>query len=239
VTTSSKLSLQDRQRVDQFVHSYNAIDSELRRRLRKTKKIKFIDLVSEFEKSGGDKNDAECLRRAATLRNFIVHEPQNADDICAIPTARMVETIGAVSNRLLNPEKVVPRFARKVETVSPDHTLASVLKIIARRDFSQFPVYSGTKFKGLLTENGLTRWLAKHVSTTLSLVELEEVFVGQLLREEEQRRNHEFIKREHRTEEVRLIFRQNSLLEAALITKTGNRREPLDGIITRWDIIHS
>ena len=239
VNKNIKKSASDPERVDEFVLYYNAVDSELRHRLGKAKKTSFTDLVAEFERLGCDKKDVECLRRAAAIRNFIVHEPKENDDFCAIPTTRMLERLADVSQRLLNPETVVPRFAKKVEIVSPNDTLVSVLKMIDHRDFSQFPVYSETRFKGLLTENGLTRWLAKHVTTALSLVDLEEVFVGELLREEEQRQNYQFINRKFLTEAVRVMFRQDPLLEAALITKTGNRGEPLEGIVTRWDIVHS
>ena len=36
-------------------------------------------------------------------------------------------------------------------------------------------LYDGKTFKGLLTENGITRWLAHYVSDELAIVDLDEV----------------------------------------------------------------
>jgi predicted transcriptional regulator len=232
-----KVPRRDRQRVDEFVRCYNEIDAELRRLLHKTKKTSFADLVAEFERTGCARKDADCLRRVAGLRNFIVHEPKKDDDFCAVPTELMLAELVAISQRLLAPDRVTPRFAKRVETVSPGDTLSRVLRQIARRDFSQFPVYASRRFKGLLTENGITRWLAKHVERTLSLVDVDEVFVSELLREEEQRNNCAFIHPDLTTDALRSMFRDQDMLEAVLITENGQRTESPLGIVTRWDML--
>jgi predicted transcriptional regulator len=61
--------------------------------------------------------------------------------------------------------------------------------LIKKHDYSQFPIYDEDEFVGLLTENGITRWLAKHVTQVLSLVDFEEIPVSALLQEEEMREN--------------------------------------------------
>jgi CBS domain-containing protein len=228
---------QDRIRQEAFVHAYNAIDFELRRQLGKTRATKFTDLVSEYESRGGSKEDAESLRLAAALRNFVVHEPKKPADFCAIPTGQMLDRLASVLDRLQNPERVIPRFGREVEVVAPTDTLQAVLTKIHSRDFSQFPVYAGSRFKGLLTENGLTRWLARHVVNKISLIDFEEVYVDQLLHEEEQRENYRFIDAGFTVEDARTIFRDRPLIEAALITAAGKRTEALQGIVTRWDVV--
>ena len=76
-----KVPRRDRRRVDEFVRCYNEIDAELRRLLRKTKKISFVDLVAEFERSGCTRKDTDLLRRVAGLRNFIIHEPRERTTI--------------------------------------------------------------------------------------------------------------------------------------------------------------
>ena len=232
-----KVPRRDRRRVDEFVRCYNEIDAELRRLLRKTKKISFVDLVAEFERSGCTRKDTDLLRRVAGLRNFIIHEPKKDDDFCAVPTELMLADLLAFSQRLLAPERVIPRFAKRVETVSPSDSLSHVLHRIAHRDFSQFPVDSNRRFMGLLTENGITRWLAKHIQRALSLVELDEVFVAELLREEEQRNNCAFIGPDVAVDAARSMFREEETLEAVLITENGQRSESPLGILTRWDML--
>ena len=90
---------------------------------------------------------------------------------------------------------------------------------------------------GLLTENGITRWLAKHIQRALSLVELDEVFVAELLREEEQRNNCAFIGPDVAVDAARSMFREEETLEAVLITENGQRSESPLGILTRWDML--
>jgi hypothetical protein len=98
-------------------------------------------------------------------------------------------------------------------------------------------VYSNNRFKGLLTENGITRWLAKHVERADSLVDVNDVFVSELLREEEQRDNCSFVSRDLETEILRIMFRDLEILEAVLITENGQRTEIPLGIATRWDML--
>jgi predicted transcriptional regulator len=138
----------------------------------------------------------------------------------------------------VNPARAIPTFQRKVEKVSVHDNLARVLRIVRERDYSQFPAYEAEKFCGLLTENGITRWLAHHVATELSLVELEDITVKLVLRIEEKRKNYHFIPRDTRVDDVKGLFASHELLEAVLITAGGKESEALLGIVTRWDIIH-
>jgi len=89
----------------------------------------------------------------------------------------------------------------------------------------------------LLTENGITRWLAHHVSAGLSLVDLEEDFVQEVLRKEEVRENYVFVPRNETVDKIKDLFASYDLLEAVLITEKGNKIEKLMGIATRWDIL--
>jgi len=99
-------------------------------------------------------------------------------------------------------------------------------------------VYDDKQFHGLLTENGVTRWLAHHVVRTLSLVELDDIPVGKVLQNEEERKNHQFVSRDMRVDDVSALFAKQTLLEAVLITASGKQTEKLLGIATRWDILH-
>jgi predicted transcriptional regulator len=122
--------------------------------------------------------------------------------------------------------------------VSTQDTLARVLKVINERDYSQFPVYKGDEFRGLLTENGITRWLAHHVVDTLSLVELDDIYIEDVLRSEEERKNYQFVPRSMLVDDVSASFASEASLEAVLITSNGKHTEKLLGIVTRWDILH-
>jgi predicted transcriptional regulator len=234
---ASEITEAQRELVQSFLATYNALDAEFRNKLALGREVSFSRVLSDFSVKHPRRLDFEFVRTANELRNLLVHEPKRPYDYVAIPTATMVTKLKNVCDQILNPERVWPKFSKKVETVAPTNSLAQVLREIARREFSQFPIYTEKKFDGLLTENGITRWLAHHVTSKLSIIELEDVLVGQVIPEEEKRRNWQFVSREETVDAVRELFTEEEFLEAVLITQSGNERESLLGIITRWDII--
>ena len=90
---------------------------------------------------------------------------------------------------------------------------------------------------GLLTENGITRWLAHHVDTKFSTVELDDVPVKAVLQNEEMLKTCCFVAGDIRVDDVSALFASHGELEAVLITTQGKESEPLLGIATRWDIL--
>jgi len=233
-----RLSQQEHDLIERFEAAYNRIDGRLRRALTKKKRISFIQVVTDYARNKRFwTDDAEFLKVIGKLRNVIIHEKTQPYKYLAVPTPTMVDELESILYRLTNPELAIPRFQKEVETVSIKDPLSNVLRKISYRDYSQFPVYDGQRFKGLLTENGITRWLAYHVSSKLSLVELEEVFVDQILRNEEQRENYIFVNRNKTVNEIKELFAGKELLEAVLITESGSKNQELLGIATRWDML--
>ena len=233
---AEQIAQEQRDLIEDFLAKFNTLDAEFRRQLGLGRKIPFSKVLTEFSSKPRYWVDLQFLRTVNDLRNLLVHEPKRSYDYPAVPTSSMLMKLGAVCDRLLHPERVIPKFARKVETVSPRDSLADVLRRIASRDFSQFPIY-GESFDGLLTENGITRWLAHHVTVEISMVELDEVFVRDIIPEEKKRPNWYFVSREETVDTVCDLFAEKELLEAVLITQSGHPRESLLGIATRWDII--
>jgi predicted transcriptional regulator len=233
------LSPEEQDQIERFEAAYNAIDRHLRRTLNKDNYVSFAQLIREFSEAGRLwRTDAEALKTLADLRNVLVHEKTKPRHYLAIPTPLVVAQIEQIRDRILHPELVIPKFQKEVEIVSQDDSLATVLKRISQKDYSQFPVYDGATFKGLLTENGITRWLAHYVSDELAMVDLDEVPVKHVLKQEEKRPNSIFISRNMEVDKVKALFAEHELLEAVVITQNGKRSEKLLGIATRWDVIH-
>ena len=214
--------------IEQFLHAALGIEEH----------ETFTQLVNNYAKSHAGWGDAELLKRIAKIRNVIVHDKTEPFHYPVVPTRAINEKLRKCKERLITPARALPTFERTVEKISMNDTLTRVLKTINHRDYSQFPVYEDKRFLGMLTENGVTRWLARHVVTTLSLVELDEIFVLHVLQSEEARNNHQFVAGDMRVDEVTALFARQTLLEAVLITATGKHTEDLLGIATRWDILH-
>lgn len=238
VLQSWEMTAEQRDMWERFQAAYNSIDRCLRKQLGSAPAQSFFSVVKEYERTRRFGSDGDYLRMAADLRNVLIHQKTKPYLQLAIPTKPVVERLETIGERLTNPPKLLPRFQRRVEILDPHVSLGHVLRLIAQRDYSQFPVYEGDRFRGLLTENGITRWLARHVTRELSLVDLDEVPVKQVLPEEEKRPNCLFVARDRTVDEAKMHFREKELLEAVLITQTGNRAEQPMGIATRWDLLH-
>jgi predicted transcriptional regulator len=238
VFVNDKLSKKNRDLFDRFETSYNSIDRHLRKVLKVGRDISFSRVVSEFEKKNrAFSNDADYLKMIKDLRNVLVHEKCKPIKYLAIPTVSVVERLESIYNKLIHPKLAIPTFQKMVDTLSHGDSLANVLKLIADKDFSQFPVYENGNFRGVLTESGITRWLAHYVLNELSLVELEDIPVKTVLEMEEKRSNFIFISRDISIDNIKENFSNRELLEVVLITESGKKTENLMGIVTRWDIL--
>jgi predicted transcriptional regulator len=181
--------------------------------------------------------DIEQALEFTEIRNFLAHRHAGPGRFAATPTWETVRRIERAAGDCQSPKLAVPTFAREVTTVDTDSTLSDVLKQIAVSDFSQFPVYRRTEFAGLLTENGITRWIAGRARDAQVTLDTSAVSVRQLLRQETTQRAVTFMRTDAEVGEVVVAFRKNPLLEAVLFTNDGARNRPLLGIATQWDVI--
>lgn len=232
--------------IERFITAYNAIDNHLQNTLHSGHTNSFRSSVDLYAKRHRGWKDADLLRLVAGLRNLLVHERVEPYEYPCVPIEKLVVRLEAARDRLLHPQRVIPRFERKVVTVKSGDSLAYVLRLIHDMKITHFPVYESadkkSHFAGVLTENGITRWLAEHIASEMSLVDLEQEPVAEVLAREEgyfaKRRNYEFAPRDARAEDMVQRFHDNTYLESVLITATGDAHEKLLGIVTRWDVLN-
>ncbi len=222
--------------IERFISAYNAIEQYFRRVLGASEDDTFTSLVRDYS-TRYPRTDERRLRQYATLRNAVTHGRTKAYAYLSVPLPIVVDDIEAIRDQLLNPPRVIPRFQKEVRTVKSTDTLSDVLALVESLEYSQFPVYDDGQYRGLLTENGITRWLAHHSTTEMTLVELQEVNVKALLRKEEKRPNYAFVSTKATAEETMDKFAANPFLEAVIITDSGQKEGKLIGIITRWDAV--
>ncbi len=180
--------------------------------------------------------DAEDLLVLAELRNFIVHNVDDRLGYVALPTEEALRRMEEIRDSLLDPERVFPRYRRKVVTLSPDAPLTEALRIMRSESFSQIPVYGREGFAGLLTENGVVRWLALRIGEGCT-ADLSKARVGEVLKEEEEMEKLAFCGRGTRLDEVVYLFSEQPALEAVLITEHGRKGEKPLGMMTRYDVL--
>ena len=229
--------------IERFLVAFNALDSHLQRVLGNESPNSFRSAVDLYARRHKWWRDAELLRTCAGLRNILVHDKFEPYEYPCVPTEALVTRLEAARDRLLHPQRAIPKFGRDVVTVQNSDSLAHVLRLVHSLKYSHFPVYeyskSTAKFRGVLTENGITRWLAQHSAQDDSLIDLADEPVSAVLLLEEKRHNYEFAEQQARVEEILYRFHENTYLEAVLLTAHGHENEKLVGIVTRWDALQA
>lgn len=225
---------------DTFLSAYNRIDQHLNRWKETEDYIPFASLVNYFSKRNAVvKRFQNDLLEFAELRNAIVHNRVMPNYIIAEPHEKTVEHILNIEAELTRPKLVIPAFSRYVQTFHLDDTLASLLAIVKEKEFSQFPVYGNSGFKGLLTPRGITQWLSSHINE--EHLNLNGTTIGEVLAVEVRKDHYKFINRITTVHQAVDMMKGNPSSsfrpEAILITENGTPDEKLLGIITPHHII--
>lgn len=182
---------------------------------------------------------ADSLRLLADIRNLLTHNRTSTHGYPVAITGRSLDELREIHRRLSEPEEVVARFRRPVDTVNPDDTLASVLVRAFEKGYSQFPVLNEGRFVGLITEHEISRWLGRSVPTTAVNVDLSAVTVEEVVREKDSFSENTpifgFARLDAPVEQVMTRFLRHPMLEVILLTISGNGSSPIEGIVTQWD----
>lgn len=127
--------------------------------------------------------------------------------------------------------------------MTPQTGLCEMLSLVSKHKFSQFPVFDNGEFKGMITENGVTNFIAnKNIEGGIIF---EEETVADIIESEKNIEEHnnayEILYIEDELYRVRDSFANvESMTKYVLISKSGNRvlrnQEDLIGIFTVADI---
>ncbi|MFD1040518.1 CBS domain-containing protein [Virgibacillus byunsanensis] len=223
---------------EKFLTTFTRIEKELKSMMSHEDAgfSRMVKILRDY--NGIVKRYGDDLLEFAALRNAIVHNKIDMSYAIAEPHDSVVKRIEDIERELTQPEEVVPLFARKVYTFQETETLSSLLRVVHEKAFSKFPIYNGEDFKGLITQKGITNWIASNVET--DELPTMETTLSEVLRFEE-RGNYKFIKSNTAVLEAVAFFREQIgrgiRLEALLITSNGQSTEKPAGIITAWDIL--
>ena len=212
------------ERADTFLAHFNRIEKWMRERLNNPVNMGFSEMTRRLSRKekGQIAQFEEDLLQMAQLRNAIVHERIADDFVIAEPNEWAVQRIETIEQALTKPEKVVPKFAKRVTAFEITTSLETLLTIIAKKQYSQFPIYEKGVFKGLITVRGIG-----HIANRT---------VRELLASNYKRSNYQFVSIEATVFEVEQMFREQPRLEAVLISKSGHPNGELVGIVRPRDL---
>lgn len=178
------------------------------------------------------------LLEFAELRNAIVHNRIDTDYAIAEPHLSVVESIEAIEQEITEPKKVYPLFSRKVIIFQESDSLRELLTVIRDKEMSRFPIYKEGKFQGLISDRGITQWLAKNMNRDFSSgvkTSLQEILAYQ------KNNTYRFISKNTTLYQAQEIFKdeigKGNRIDVLLITENGKRWEELLGIMTPRDVI--
>jgi len=229
---------------DRFIKAYNAIDDHLRDLLDIDRsRFGFASVVDQAAKRFSVvRRYADDLKEFGALRNAIVHDKEYPARIIADPRPEVVEAIERLAEVILNPPRVYPLFRREVRRLEVDDPLVKPLRWIREYHYTQFPVFRGTRFAGLLTSRCIAQWLADCVAN--GGVDVGRATVADALRHDQfGGRRVAFVARNATWYDAAELFtpgkgKRQAALEAILITEGGREDEALLGIITPRDLLN-
>ncbi|RLQ90384.1 CBS domain-containing protein [Planomicrobium sp. Y74] len=230
----------DRQNSERFLIAFNKIEKLMKGMVDRKDHFSFFKAIelSKKEHAAIRKYEDE-LREFGDLRNAIVHHRTDTEYAIAEPHTEIVELIEHIEKLLSEPVTVGTSFARKVHTFQAEDTLSEVLRKVRDKNFKHIPVYHNDEFMGLLTANGIMRWLAATVEE--EVISREITTMDDILKYEKNGNTYRFIASNTPVYEAEEVFKNSVLsghkLEALLITRNGKEDETLTGIITPIDLI--
>ncbi|WP_413364317.1 hypothetical protein [Lysinibacillus sp. 3P01SB] len=150
---------------DRFLTAFNRIDHQMRDIAGVRDYMPFYRLIDQAKKKSLlVRKYEDDLRAYADLRNAIVHHRTSMEFVIAEPHIQVVEQIEHIDEALTRPKLVGQMFRKQVMTFQTTDSLQHTLKAIRKRRYTQFPVYEGKVFRGLVTTVGITNWLASSMT---------------------------------------------------------------------------
>nr|WP_161843043.1 CBS domain-containing protein [Enterococcus sp. JM4C] len=221
---------------EEFLISFNRIEKWLRDELNNPSSMGFSEMVRRLARRKDLQVAAnqDDLLQIAQLRNAIIHDKISEDFVIAEPNEWILQRIKQIETELTKPELVCPRFEKKVTGFDWELPLLEILKIVAEKRYSQFPLYRKGRFEGLITLRALGFWFAKR--SQQGALHLEQLKAKDLIVSDGKETNYQFISATTHVFEVEALFRDKATLEAVLITKDGNPNGNLVGIIRPRDL---
>ncbi|AUA20152.1 hypothetical protein CWI26_03225 [Streptococcus suis] len=112
---------------------------------------------------------------ARQLRNLMVHEKRTGLKEVAQPSQELITVLEKVIAQYQEPITIAD-YLQKTQKINPvifegKDKLIKALEIVEQEHFSKFPIFSDKVYQGLVSDKGLTNWLAKASKETGSIRE--------------------------------------------------------------------
>ena len=226
---------------ERFLAAFNQIEDRMEHMYKSDRYISFATLIHRLTpKSAIIREHVEDLELYAKLRNAIVHEKFEPGYVIAEPHLKEVEKIEKIARALSEYKTLKQLFNKGVTTFQQNDPFEKVLAAVHQNNYSQFPIYKGSEFVGLLTVRGISNWLAATVKDDKGIL-IAQTKVSDVLHYEKQAFKYGFIKGSatlyDAAEQFKKQIDKGIQYHALLITENGKKHERLLGIVTPIDVV--
>ena len=216
-----------------FIESFNHIHKYLQKYTNSDDNVSFSDLLYKAKKHPMLSLYLDELHVFRKLRNIIVHQTDDFEQVIATPSEEVVNRIKFIEQQLIDPVKL-DVFKGDVVRFEAEGNLKDALKISKEKEFLKFPLYEGNKFVGLVTSRAIARWLQKEAKD--DAITLNEKMKDLLVYEKEG--HYQFVSVESTVYEAWYMIRTSEkIIEALFVTPTGSENEEIVAIVTDDDLI--
>ncbi|MCJ0914555.1 MULTISPECIES: CBS domain-containing protein [Mammaliicoccus] len=181
------------------------------------------------------------------LRNTIIHDSTNKFYDIAEPSDNTMKIMDVLFKRFVKPISIKNYINEKKAIqpiiLYPETRLSEMLNYISKYRISQFPVFNSNELMGMISDNGITNFIANKNETGGILFEEEKIsdLIESNLDLEENKKSYEILYIEDELYQVIDCFADvESINKYILISKSGNKifrsKEDLVGIFTPADI---
>ena len=224
---------------NRFISAYNAIDSSLRSIYNLKRSLNFSEVVRKTVLLNSVVRKYEDdLIDYGRLRNAIVHKG-NSNFVIAEPHEEVVEKMEGIAELISTPPLAYDKIStHEVLCVSGEDWVSTAIKLMARSDYSNLPVYTDNKLIGVLNGQRLMDIIGRHLLQGENVQKfIDKTSVGDIIDEMGSIQYYNVVDEKITIEQVMNLFETNNKLLVVLITRGGTDEYPPLGIITKDDII--
>ncbi len=223
-----------------FIEKYK----ELEAIVRMVYNIKETDSISYYLRNKEQfKKFTDEIAYCQRVRNFMQHERKLNDKFTVVPSDDMIEFVDALISKIQNKPKCMDACVRfkDIYWCSYSSKVGLAIRAMKRSLYSYVPILENGRVVGVFDENSLFNYVADHglvdISDSLTFADIKEY----LSLDNREMESFIFVKSSLYVEEIEDLFEQSfgkkKKIAVAFVTNNGRPDEPLQGIITPWDIL--
>lgn len=228
-------------KVDEFNRLFQEFESIVKRRAEVRDETKFKDALRKLSNNNSYvKDQYQRIEDIYALRNVFAHK--NRGDYIADVKEIALKEIQDLLERVKNPPTAGQKFGCDVFSANDEDFIVSIMDTMEEKSYTHVPLYVDNDFAGVFSYTSFFSWLHHVYKQSQENPHFTKKFMSDISRKylNSPSVNYIFIESSRDIYTVPSIFddrtKRKQRLDCIFITENGEKNEPLQGIITSWDL---